>query len=304
MPTRRQFLAHLMASGAYAHAAAAAPRYLFGGAEGAGLEDAAIVGDVQAFSANQTWRVLSVPGGATMDVSASADIYLQFGDALVDRVVSPSTAIYYPASSFGIEPIGIPVGATRVAVRAVQSDACVSVMSLGTPVAYGGPSVALRFDGATTYTLALPPDLEPPFTIICRFRSRIFDQTDHIVTNGLWGATAPQRAVRTAAGNGRLEVLESSTDGAQSALDSTAGSTARAGRRCGPSSAARGVRPARRARAVLRTTHRAKTSVSPTRAILPDRRPVRCPISSSAATRRGSSRSRVSSSGSGSCGTS
>jgi hypothetical protein len=219
MITRRQFLAHLMASGAYAKAAAATPRFLFGeGADGAGLDDAVITGEVQAFTANQNWRVLSVPSGATMDVSTSADLFLQFGDALVDRVASASTAIYYPASGVGTEPVGIPAAATRVAVRAVQADATVTVASLGTPVAYGGPSVALRFDVSTSYTLALPPDLVPPFTIVCRFRSQVLNQTDHILTNGLWGATAPQRAIRTAAANGRLELLEHATDGSQAAL--------------------------------------------------------------------------------------
>ena len=219
MVTRRQFLAHLMASGAYAKAAAATPRFLFGdGADAAGIEDAVLAGEIQAFTANQAWRFLNVPAGGTLDISTTADIFLQFGDALVDRVVSASTAIYYPASGLGIEPIGIPAGATKVAVRAVQANASVTVTSLASPIAYGGPSVALRFDGTTSYTLALPPDLAPPFTMICRFRSQVLTQTDPIVTNGLWGAVAPQRAVRTAAADGRLELLESATDGSQSTL--------------------------------------------------------------------------------------
>ena len=218
MVTRRAFIANLMASGAYVKAAAAAPRFLFDAQDTAVADEAVLLGSVQSFFADQTWRVFPVVTGAGLDMSTDQDVFLQFGDGAVDRIATASTAIYYPAANLGQEVIGVPSYATSVAIRAVQASAAVAVQGVALPAAYGGASVALRFDGLTAYTLALPPDLEPPFSIICRFRSNVPNRVAHIVTNARYGSPAPQRSVRAAGTAARLQIQESAQNGAQSVI--------------------------------------------------------------------------------------
>jgi hypothetical protein len=86
-------------------------------------------------------------------------------------------------------------------------------MSLATPVAYGGGSVALRFDGRTALTLAVPGGLAPPFSVYCRFTSGL--PGGHVVALGRWGNIAWHRSLRTAPG-ALMQVQESARPAEQS----------------------------------------------------------------------------------------